>query len=221
MSEQLSRAFELLTRFSGGRLADKLNLIEQAAPGVTPSGYADFIGHSGVSRELLQAGRAVKAMVGPIDTLIHAVGILTCLPHVLAPGEVVEYLSLGSENTGRRFDLESDKQIAEFKFITWRGGPETRRQNDVFKDFVALAEQETSKRRCLYLDGTTQALAFLEGGRALASAIGGSKPTAARISHLGLPESATVGEYFAARRERVEVIDVGPWLDPALERALP
>ena len=65
--------------------------------------------------------------------------------------EVVELLSLGAGNTGRDYDLETDRRIAEFKFITWRGGAEAIRQNHTFVDMFNLACADTTKRRVLYL----------------------------------------------------------------------
>jgi hypothetical protein len=40
---------------------------------------------------------------------------------------------------GRSFDLETDRQVAEFKFIAWRGGAEAIRQNGLFIDIFRLA----------------------------------------------------------------------------------
>lgn len=77
-----------------------------------------------------------------------------CLPHILEPGELVEYASLGAGNTGRQFDLETNFCVAEFKFINWRGGPESIRQNSIFKDYFLLAEAPTPKRKYLYLLGS-------------------------------------------------------------------
>ncbi|WP_283814259.1 hypothetical protein [Bradyrhizobium aeschynomenes] len=44
---------------------------------------------------------------------------MLCLPHILEEGEIVDYVSLGAGNTGRPFDLETNRRIAEFKFIHW------------------------------------------------------------------------------------------------------
>jgi hypothetical protein len=90
---------------------------------------------------------------------------------ILEQGETVEYVSLGAGNTGREFDLETNLRVAEFKFIRWRGGAESIRQNSIFKDYVLLAENPTPKRKYLYLVGTEHALKFLHGGRALSSVL--------------------------------------------------
>jgi hypothetical protein len=46
-------------------------------------------------------------------------------PHVLEDDEHVEHLSLGAGNTRCPFDLETDRRVAEFKFVNWRAGPES------------------------------------------------------------------------------------------------
>jgi hypothetical protein len=66
--------------------------------------------------------------------------------HILRPGEVIDCVSLGAGNTGRAFDLETNLRIAEFKFIHWQGGPESIRQNSLFKDFYEMAEHERISR---------------------------------------------------------------------------
>ena len=78
---------------------------------------------------------------------------------------------LKSRNTGKKFDLETNLQVAEFKFIDWQGGAESIRQNGIFKDFYELAEDKTNKKKYLYVVGTHYPLKFLNGGRALTSVL--------------------------------------------------
>jgi hypothetical protein len=56
---------------------------------------------SGARAEVLAAAGLVKQMAGQINVVIHALGILLCLPHILRPSEVIDYISLGAGNTGR------------------------------------------------------------------------------------------------------------------------
>jgi len=123
------------------------------------------------SEPLLDAALFMKQAAGQVNVLIHAVGILLSLPHILQDGEVVESLSLGAGNTGRPFDLETNRRIAEFKFITWKGGPESIRQNSLFKDFYMMAEYETKKEKYLYVIDTHHPLKFFQGGRVLSSVL--------------------------------------------------
>jgi hypothetical protein len=94
----------------------------------------------------------IKGLAAQIDVILHTVGILLSLPHVLLPGERIISLSLGAGNTGRDCDMETDQQIAEFKFIKWKGA-DTFRQNTLFVDLFHLAEADTNKRRVLYVTG--------------------------------------------------------------------
>ena len=96
----------------------------------------------------------IKRLAGEIHVVIHALGILLCLPHILKTGEIVESVSLGAGNTGKAFDLETNRRIAEFKFIRWQGGAEMIRQNALFKDFYLMAEHSTHKEKYLYVLGT-------------------------------------------------------------------
>lgn len=116
-------------------------------------------------------------------------------------------LSLGAGNTGRAHDLETDRRIAEFKFIEWRGGPESIRQNGVFKDLFNLVGNPTTKRRILYLVGTKHAMRFLQNNRALSSVLKDA-PTAARFYEAYGDRFQTVAQYYATVRDLVEVVDL-------------
>src|SRR5262249_35418951 len=129
---------------------------------------------------LLRSALHLKLASAEINVIVHAVGILLSLPHILDPDERVQYLSLGAGNTGRPFDLETDKRIAEFKFIDWKGGSETIRQNSLFKDFYELVEFETTKKRFLYVVGLEHPMKFFNGGRACESVMSRNKRLWAR-----------------------------------------
>ena len=125
----------------------------------------------GATDEILGAARLVKDLAGEVNVVIHAMGILVSLPYILDPAERIESLSLGAGNTGKDWDLETDRQIAEFKFIEWRGGAESIRQNTAFVDLYHLAMAETSKRRVLYVTGDEFLHKFLQGRRAIRSVL--------------------------------------------------
>jgi len=56
--------------------------------------------------DVLTATLAIKAVAGQINVVIHAIGILVSLPHVLEHNEKLQRLSLGAGNAGRSYDLE-------------------------------------------------------------------------------------------------------------------
>ena len=207
----------LLDRFTGADLTETLGRIEGAARGVSAEDYGAFLESAGVDREALAAAAELKRLAGQINVTIHALGILLCLPHILEAGETVEYVSLGAGNTGRQFDLETNRRVSEFKFIRWRGGAEAIRQNSIFKDFYLLAEHTTSKRKHLYLLGTQHALKFFRGGRALTSVLSHNEKLRHMFFERFGKQFRTVGEYYLVHRDTVEIEDVSPWLSELVE----
>jgi hypothetical protein len=202
----LAEAASRIEAFANGSLTKRIGALESALTGLSAASVRTAAPEVDVA--LLQAGSVLKQAAGQVNVLIHAVGILVALPHILEQGEVVESMSLGAGNTGRELDLVTNRQIAEFKFIQWRGGSESIRQNSIFQDFFALAEADTQKRRVLYLLGLDHPLKFFTGGRALTSVM--SKNETLRNSYRELfgDRFARVSDYYAHRKERVEIVDL-------------
>lgn len=212
MDYDIVAAAERLKRFYGGGLTRTLSSIERRSAGVTVADAPQLLQSSGADAETFAAAASIKALAGEINVAIHALGILRCLPHVLQEGEVIEYVSLGAGNTGRRFDLETNLRVAEFKFIAWKGGPESIRQNGVFKDFFALAHHETPKSKHLYLMGAAHALKFLKGRRALSSVLSRHVDLKSQFEGRFGARYAVVGDYYADWDKSVHIEDVTPWL---------
>lgn len=217
MKSSTSEIIQLLSRFSGPDLTQTLGRIEGAIRGLTANDCSAFLEEAGAGRDVLSAAAEMKRLAGQINVTIHALGILLCLPHVLEQGEQVEYVSLGAGNTGRLFDLETNYRVAEFKFIRWRGGAESIRQNSIFKDYLLLAEHPTVKRKYLYLLGTEYALKFLRGGRALSSVLSRNDKLQKMFSERFGDKFRTVRDYFAAHGGAVQIEDVSPWLSELAE----
>jgi hypothetical protein len=182
--------------------------LEVRLRGATAESVQDMVGQEGITPETLEAAILIKRMSGQINVLVHAIGILTALPYILEPGEMVESMSLGAGNTGRLHDLETNLRVAEFKFIEWRGGPESIRQNGLFADLFNLANSPTSKRRVLYLVGTAIPLRFLENRRALASVMSKDAALATRFKAAHGDRFRTVRDYYDTVRGQVEIVDL-------------
>lgn len=205
----LRDAIRALQEFSGTSLRGQLAYIEAALVGCTALECGERNKAFAAADRTMSAAATIKDVVGEINVIIHALGILLCLPRILDADERIEYVSLGAGNTGRPFDLETNKRIAEFKFIRWRGGPEAIRQNGLFKDFFNLAEAETPKRRCLYVLDKKRPLSFLKGSRALSSVLN-VHAVRQRFFQLVGENYTTVGQYYADRCDSVEIVDVSP-----------
>ena len=181
--------------------------------GSTPA--APALTHCGVTTEILVAAGLMKRLAGQINVVVHALGILATLPHLLDRGEVIEYVSLGAGNTGRPFDLETNQRIAEFKFIRWQGGPEAIRQNALFKDFYLLAEHSSTKRKYLYVVGTDHPLKFLNSNRAISSVLSGHAALMVEFA-AKFPDLRGVREYYLPRKDLVTIQDVSGWIPDLL-----
>ncbi len=205
---QLVAGFE---QFCGSNLTSSLSRIEASLRGATLDGLQAKLAGFNASKGALAAAGELKRVAGQVNVVIHALGILLCLPHILEADETVQYVSLGAGNTGRQFDLETDRRVAEFKFIQWQGGPETIRQNSLFKDFYLLAEYSTPKLKCLYVLETERPLRFLNGGRALPSVLKDARLAESFRSQYG-DRYRTVREYFQPRQSAVTIQDVSGWL---------
>ena len=174
----------------------------------------------GVQEKMLAGAVEVKRVAAEVNVAIHALGILLALPHVLAPGEQIEKLSLGAGNTGRSFDLETDQQIAEFKFIAWRGGAESIRQNTLFIDIFRLALADTHRRRVIYLTGLEHPLRFLNGRRALSSVLSKSASASDRFRAAYGDRYTVIADYWRDTRKAVDLVDLLHYI-PALSSLPP
>jgi hypothetical protein len=128
-------ALDAVLQFRGASsgLADRIGALERALEGLSVEEAGAEVAARGIGRDLLAGALLVKGLAAQIDVILHAVGILLSLPHILVSGERIRSLSLGAGNTGRDWDMETDRQIAEFKFIKWKGA-DAIRQNTLFVD---------------------------------------------------------------------------------------
>jgi hypothetical protein len=212
MPMRVEDAIAAFQKFCGSNLTQTLSEIEWSIRGVSTERLGDALEKFGASGNTFAAAGQLKEVVGQLNVVIHALGILLCLPHVMEPGEVVEYVSLGAGNTGRSFDLETDRRVAEFKFIRWQGGAEAIRQNSLFKDFYLMAEHPTPKKKCLYVLGTHYPLKFLNAGRAIKSVLSRHVKLMDEFTAKYGSQYATVRDYYQPRKALVSIEDVSPWL---------
>ena len=193
---------------AGTTLTARIADLETRLQGKTRDKIAALLAADEIDETTLSGALTIKQLSAQIDVVIHALGILTSLPYVLKREEVIQSLSLDAGNTGRHHDLETDRQIAEFKFIQWRGGSEAMRQNNVFIDIFNLASASTKKRRVLYLLDKHHALHVLSNRRTITSVLSKNAGVYDRFRATHQDQFATVGEYWTTVEDRVEVIDL-------------
>ncbi len=206
----INQAIKAIQNFQGSSLAKRLAVIESSIVGSDSDTSQTFCYDNKIDKEFMDSALSIKNIAGQINVIIHAAGILLSLPTLLEHGEQVESVSLGAGNTGKKFDLETNLRVAEFKFIDWKGGAESIRQNGIFKDFYELAEYETAKKKILYVVGKTHPLKFLNGHRALKSVLS-KRPEILRainIKYSGLVKD--VCDYYDLHKDVVSICDISP-----------
>lgn len=201
-------AAKLLQGFEEGSLTNRISTIETKFRGLDKNLCRTTSIAEAIEPNLLDAALILKKTAGQINALIHTVGIILSLPSILQEGEYVETLSLGAGNTGRPFDLETNHRVAEFKFISWKGGSESIRQNSLFKDLYMLAEYPTPKVRYLYVIDTKYPLKFLNGHRALSSVMSrNAKLWTDFVNRYG-SRFSRVHEYYEHQKTNVHLVDL-------------
>ena len=205
---RIEEAVQKVKRFEGDRLTDKLSSLEREFSGLYKRGIEESCQKHSIDSKLLVSAFEIKKLTSQINISIHAIGMLAALPHLINDDEYIEYLSLGAGNTGHKFDLETDKRIAEFKFISWQGGAEAIRQNSLFKDFYELAEHETHKERYLYVLGIAIPLKFFNGHRAIQSVLSKSTKLSREFIERHGNRFVRVNEYYQYRKNLVKIVDL-------------
>lgn len=208
----IDQAIAAIEKFQGDDLTESLSTIETDINGWGFEEAKNFCDSREIDESFMASALSVKKIAGQINVIIHAAGILHSLQHILEHGEKVEYVSLGAGNAGRDFDLETNRRIAEYKFIDWQGGAESIRQNGVFKDFFELAEKKTEKKKFLYVVGTKYPILFFQGGRALTSVLSRHPEILEQITSKYGTDIKRVCDYYDIKKHEVSICDVGPYI---------
>jgi hypothetical protein len=202
--QRLAKAVEQIARFSGKNLASKIAELEFKFARRNGHEIAAQLNTDSINHELIQAARSIKHAAAQIDVVLHAIGIVVLLPSILEDSEVVESLSLGAGSSeANRFDLETNRRIAEFTFIEWTGNDNTRLQK-MFKDFYRLSEFETQKRKELWLTDDAYVLKYFRSGSSIRSATHKHRDVWEAFQ-LKYPEIGTVRDYYRVRGETVRI----------------
>ncbi len=153
-------AISLITEFKGIDLTSKLGELKNKLKGNTKISVLEL-------NNVFEAALELKKISSQVDEIVHATGIIKCLPKILMDGETIISVSLAAGSDDEGFDLVTDKRIAEFKFALWQEkGPNGSRRRDVYKDFVNLLIYETDKSKELYVFNPSKIKRFLSSKKA-------------------------------------------------------
>lgn len=139
---------------TGQRLTDRLGALEHQMHGADSEQVSAAAREAELDEEALLAALRVRRAFGRMSDVIHATAIALTLEQIMEPGETLTTRpSLGAGNDPkRRYDVETDRRIAEFKLAVWRGA-DAMRKRAVAQDLVHLALDEQGKKRQLFVVG--------------------------------------------------------------------
>jgi hypothetical protein len=205
----LSSGFKIVEEFySQNNLRQTISDFENSLRRKNLSEINEQLRQKQFAPNVLIAALELKDIVGQINTIIHAWGILVSLPYILFQDEQVEYVSLGAGNTGKKFDLKTSKRVAEFKFISWKGGSESIRQNGLFKDFYNLIENGGNLEKYLYVTGTEHPIRFFKGSRDLKSVLSRDRHLSDLFFGKYGNKYTTVNEFYHEFQDSIKIVDL-------------
>ena len=204
----LSNAVFEIKNFKKENLGNEIAAIQDSLNGASTDSLSELYLKLNIVPSLFDSACIIKEVSAQIHEVVHAVGILLSLPYILYENETIEGLSLGAGNTGENFDLETNLRIAEFKFIHWKGGPESARKKQFFKDFYLLAEHPTNKYRYLYVIDDEIPLAFLHSNVSISSLLSHNTKLHDEFMNKFHGQFDKVHQYFETRKDIVNIIDL-------------
>lgn len=208
-SVRLLEAVERLAAFLEQPLTGRIAQLEHDLEGRTGEEAAGVADRAGVDGSLFDAALDVRAELGRINDLIHAVAITMMLPRILEPQErLVRRPSLAAGNDPTRpYDLETDRRVAEFKLSAWKGA-DAMRKRQTFKDLVTLAADDSGRRPELYVVGE-EPIRFLRTSRSTAAwALDRSPPAAKLFADRFSPLATEIADFTAGRGARVRLVNL-------------
>ncbi len=204
----LATCVEQTAKFAGKNLPSRIGELEFKFAGLERAAIGERLQTNSIDQNLVEAAPTVKRAAAQIDVVLHALGILVLLPSILDDGETLESLSLGAGSSeAKRFDLETDRRIAEFTFIEFKGN-DSARLHKIFKDFFRISGYRSPKRKELWLTDDSYVLTYLQSAQSVRTAI----PKSWEEFHSKYPTLKTAGEFYRLHSQRV-TLRVLPGLD--------
>lgn len=208
----LLEAVEHLADFMDGLpLTTRVAALEHALLGADMDSVAAIADDNDVAGDTLSAALAVRDAFGRVSDVIHALVITLALPRILDPGETVTVRpSLAAGNDpGRKFDLETDRRVAEFKVSGWTG-TDAMRKRGTFVDLVHVALDESPREKYVYVLGDAPRR-FLETTTSSA-AWGFNRKSAlqreAFEQRWGPAEDITIADFRRTHAQSVQIVDL-------------
>lgn len=208
MENNLVKSLETLIKYySNDKITNNIGDLQKNLANKNLSSVLQFIDKEIVCKDILKAALEVKSVMGQINVIVHALGIINSLPYILDEGECIESVSLGADNASSSFDLITNKRIAEFKFISWKGN-DSMRLKTTFADYYNLVEADTDKEKYLYLTDCSYFEKFLNGKRSFSSILSRNNKITKEFEKKYNNKYTYVNEYYNDNKFKVNFVSL-------------
>ena len=205
---EINQAINLIQTFQSNSLKRQIQTIENSCVNKTYLMIGEDLSQLNVDVNTFKAALAIKQISNQIHVTVHTLGIMLSLPYILKPDEIILELSLGAGSAGKDFDLSTDLQIAEFKFIQWQERGNAVRLKNVFKDFFYLSEYDTQKKKRLYVINKEYTLRFLNGDRTIRKITNHREKFGSDFAEKHGDRFNKIYEYYQYMKDEVEIVDL-------------
>jgi len=204
---ELTDALKMISAFTSYDLTERIFSLETALESADKTTVSKTCVAEKINFGLFHAAYIIKDNARQIDTIMHAVGMLSLLPIILETDETITSLSIGAGKGNKEFDLETNFRLAEFEFTEWQGR-DSARQTALFEDFYHLAEFNSTKKKGLYVLGAELPMRFLNNScRKIASVLNRQNKLEDFQQKAG-NKFQVVNQYYLSRKNLVEIIDI-------------
>lgn len=169
----------------------------------------------GMTDDLIRGALLVRQHAGRVNDLIHAAMIVRALPKILEPGErIVRRPSLAAGNDpSRKFDVETNRRVAEFKAGQWKGR-DAMRKRGLVADLVGLVLGRGELRGELYVLGRLPIDFLRNSNSTMEWALGRSSPNLRHTYEQRFGSAAlTVQEFTNGPAAGVALVDLAELLE--------
>ncbi|MCR6481377.1 hypothetical protein M8542_00965 [Amycolatopsis sp. OK19-0408] len=196
--------------FAEENLSSRVVRLESLLEGADIETVGARVAAEGMTDDLVRGALLVRQHAGRVNDLIHAAMIVRALPKILEPGErITQRPSLAAGNDpSRKFDLETDRRVAEFKAGEWKGR-DAMRKRGLVADMVGLVLGRGRRRAELYVLGDLPISFLRKSNSTMEWALGRSSPNLRRAyeDHFG-SAALTVSQFTAGPAKEVVLRDL-------------
>lgn len=208
-------AINIIKDFKGQNLNKKYIEIQKKLKEQNRNTILSFISSENLN-ELFINAKIIKDFSAQIDEIVHGVGMLNILPKILLDEEIVKSLSLGSSSEkDNKFDLVTNKRIAEFKFNNLENGVKGNRSRAIFYDYLNLLlyNKNNKLQKQLFVFNKEKVIKYLSGSSNILKKLSKNLELKLKFDNsIELRNFTTMKEIYEYSKEKINIVSIEDFL---------